>query len=97
VNQGFSVLTQPYLLLLNPDTILQTSLDKLRQACDLSRAAGAGGMLVDLEGNPQVGFMVRRFPTAGALALESILLNRAWPGNPVNRAYRCFGLDYSKL
>lgn len=96
VNQGFSVLKCPYVLIMNPDTILEGDLDALRAACDLPRAAGAGGRLVDVRGNPQVGFMVRRFPTPSALALESLLLNHAWPGNPVNRAYRCLGLDYSK-
>ena len=97
VNQGFSVLNCPYILLLNPDAIIQTSLEPLREACDLPYAAGAGGLLKDAQGNPQIGFMVRKFPTPWALVLESLLLNRVWPGNPVNRAYRGLGLDYSRL
>jgi len=97
VNQGFSVLNCPYILLLNPDAIIQTSLDPLRAACDLPRAAGAGGLLQDEQGNPQVGFMVRKFPTPAVLVLESLLLNRAWPRNPVNRAYRGLSLDYSRI
>jgi N-acetylglucosaminyl-diphospho-decaprenol L-rhamnosyltransferase len=96
-NQGFSVLTCPYILLLNPDAVIQTGLEPLRAACDLARAAGAGGLLRDGEGNPQVGFMVRKFPTPATLVLESLLLNRAWPGNPVNQAYRGLGLDYSRV
>jgi GT2 family glycosyltransferase len=36
--------------------------------------------------------MVRRLPTPAALILEALLLNRLWPGNPVNRRYR--GLDW---
>jgi GT2 family glycosyltransferase len=39
--------------------------------------------------------MVRTFPTSTALVLESLLLNRVWPDNPVNRKYRCLELDYS--
>jgi GT2 family glycosyltransferase len=39
--------------------------------------------------------MVRRLPTPAALALEALLLNRVWPGNPVNRRYRGLDLDYS--
>ena len=97
VNQGFSVLNCPYILLLNPDALLESSLDPLRRACDLPDAAGAGGLLKDVQGNPQVGFMVRTFPTPWALALEALLLNRAWPGNPVNRSYRGRTLDYSQL
>jgi N-acetylglucosaminyl-diphospho-decaprenol L-rhamnosyltransferase len=93
VNQGFLVLKATYVLLLNPDAVVQSSLKPLRDACDLPRTAGAGGQLLDCEGRPQVGFMVRRFPTPGALILEALLLNRAWPANPVNRRYRALDLD----
>jgi len=96
VNQGFSVLNCSYVLLLNPDTVLDSSLEGLRDACDLPHAAGASGMLVGLGGNPQIGFMFRRFPTPWVFALESLLLNRVWPRNPLNRVYRCFGADYRK-
>jgi N-acetylglucosaminyl-diphospho-decaprenol L-rhamnosyltransferase len=95
VNQGFAVLNSPYVLLLNPDAVIQTSLEPLREACDLRDSAGGGGKLVDPAGQPQTGFMVRGLPTATTLALEALLLNRIWPGNPVNRHYRCLDLDVS--
>jgi N-acetylglucosaminyl-diphospho-decaprenol L-rhamnosyltransferase len=95
VNQGFAVLKCPYVLLLNPDAVLVTGLKALREACDFYRAAGAGGLLLDTNGNPQVGFMVRRLPTPAALIMEALLLNRVCPGNPVNRNYRCLRLNYS--
>jgi GT2 family glycosyltransferase len=95
VNQGFAALTTPYVLLLNPDAVLQTGLEPLRAACKLPGAAGAGGLLLDSQGNPQTGFMVRRLPTAMSLGLEALLLNRIWPGNPLNRRYRGLDLDYS--
>lgn len=95
-NQGFSLLACRYVLLLNPDTVLQTQLEPLREACDLPRAAGASGILLSPDGSPQVGFMVRKFPTPAVLILEALLLNRVWPGNPLNRAYRGLTLDYSK-
>lgn len=97
VNQGFSALNRTYVLLLNPDTVLQTSLKALCEASALPGAAGAGGQLVGREGSPQVGFMVRKYPTPWVLALEALLLNRAWPGNPINTAYRGLHLDYSRL
>jgi N-acetylglucosaminyl-diphospho-decaprenol L-rhamnosyltransferase len=97
VNQGFAELNCPYILLLNPDAVLNSGLEPLREACDLPRAAGACGQLVDASGRPQVGFMVRKFPTPAALILESILLNRIWPSNPINAGYRCLDLDYSAL
>jgi GT2 family glycosyltransferase len=93
VNQGFAVLNCPYVLLLNPDAVIQSSLDPLREGCDLPGSAGAGGRLVDANGEMQVGFMLRSLPTPASLTLEVLLLNRLWPNNPVNRRYRCLGLD----
>jgi N-acetylglucosaminyl-diphospho-decaprenol L-rhamnosyltransferase len=97
VNQGFGVLNSTYVLLLNPDAVIQSSLEPLRQACDLPGVAGAGGKLLDASGRPQAGFMVRGLPTPTTLALEALLLNRIWPRNPVNRRYRCLDWDSSSL
>jgi N-acetylglucosaminyl-diphospho-decaprenol L-rhamnosyltransferase len=94
VNQGFAVLKSTYVLLLNPDAVLQSSVEPLCEACDLPGAAGAGGQLLDSAGQPQCGFMVRQLPTALTLVLEALLLNRVWPNNPVNCRYRAVGLDY---
>jgi len=96
VNQGFLVLKCPYILLLNPDAVIQTSLDPLREACDLPGSAGAGGHLVDALGRAQDGFMVRALPTVVSLTLEVLLLNRAWRNNPFNRRYRCLDWDSSR-
>ena len=95
-NQGFAVLTSPYILLLNPDSVLEGGLEALREACDLPGAAAAGGKLLNADGSPQIGFMVRRLPTALTLISESLLWNRIWPRGPVNRRYRALDLDYSK-
>ena len=95
VNQGAAVSSAPYLLLLNPDAVIRGSLEPLREACDLPQSGGAGGKLIGPDGRPQAGFMVRALPTPAALILESLLLNRIWPQNPVNRRYRCLGRDYS--
>jgi GT2 family glycosyltransferase len=94
VNQGFIVLQSTYVLLLNPDAVLKSDLGPLREASELPRAAGAGGRLLDPDGGPQVGFMARRLPTAAALSLEALLLNRIWPNNPVNKRYRGLALNY---
>jgi len=94
VNQGVRALSAPLLLLLNPDAIIQTSLEPLRRACLDSQTAAAGGMLLDERGEPQAGFMVRRFPTPAALCYEALGVNRVWPRNPVNWHYRCLELDY---
>lgn len=94
VNQGFTALKSPYILLLNPDAVLQTGIEALREACDLPHSAGAGGRLIDARGRPQIGFMVRAFPTPAALILEALVLNRICPSNPINRKYRALRLDY---
>jgi GT2 family glycosyltransferase len=96
VNQGFAVLNCTYILVLNPDAVLQTALEPLREACDLPLAAGAGGCLLDRDGQPQIGFMVRQLPTPLALILEALLLNRLCPNNKINRKYRGLGFDYRK-
>ena len=94
-NQGFRVLNCPYVSAAESRRRPAEGLDALREACDLQGAAAAGGRLVDSQGRPQEGFMVRAFPTPAALALEVLVLNRIWPDNPVNRRYRGMGLDYA--
>ncbi|MGD0497582.1 MAG: glycosyltransferase family 2 protein [Bryobacteraceae bacterium] len=96
VNQGISLLKTPFVLLLNPDAVIQGGIESLRAACDRPGAAGAGGLLLGNDGRPQVEFMVRALPTPAALILEACLLNRLWPGNPVNRRYRARALDTSR-
>jgi len=95
-NQGFALLSSELVLLLNPDAIVQTSLGPLEDACRQAEIGAAAGMLLGEDGKPQTGFMVRRFPTAATLALEALGLNRLWASNPVNRRYRCLGLDLSQ-
>lgn len=95
VNQGIRALDTPFVLLLNPDAHLQTSLDALIECCRQPEVAGAGGKLVGPDGFPQAGFAVRSLPSPAALICEVLLLNRLWPRNPVNWHYRCLGFDFS--
>jgi len=95
VNQGIRALEAPFVLLLNPDALLETSLDALVECCRRPGVAGAGGKLVDAAGQPQAGFAVRSLPTPAALICEVLLINRLWPRNPVNWHYRCLGFDFS--
>ena len=97
VNQGFAAVSCPYVLLLNPDAILQTGIEALEQGCELPDSAGACGRLIDPAGRLQRGFTVRRLPTVASLTLEVLLLTRIWPGNPVNRRYRYLDLDYGRV
>lgn len=93
VNQGVAATSSPFVLLLNPDCELLTGLGGLMDACRRDGVAGAGGMLVNPDGSPQVGFMARSFPTAWTLAFEALGLNRVWRANPVNRRFRLRRMD----
>jgi N-acetylglucosaminyl-diphospho-decaprenol L-rhamnosyltransferase len=93
VNQGIRALDTEVVLLLNPDTRLIGGVELLAKACAEPGVAAAGGRLEDSMGRPQRGFMVRRLPTAASLSFEILGFNRLWPGNPVNRRYRCLDLN----
>jgi GT2 family glycosyltransferase len=91
VNQGVRATTAPLILLLNPDTRLETSLESLIACFDDPKTSGAGGLLLGPDNQPQTGFMVRNLPTPVALAFEVLGINRLWPANPSNWHYRCLG------
>lgn len=92
-NQGIDAAASEFVLLLNPDAELLSGLDALVEECRKPGVAICGGALVDSDGRPQQGFMVRRLPTPATLIFEVLGINRIWRKNPVNRRYRCFDLD----
>lgn len=92
-NRGAGALDTELILLLNPDAVIVTPLDPLIEAFQAADVGAAGGRLVSPDGVVQLGFQVRRFPTVAALACEALGVNRLWPGNPVNRRYRCLDLN----
>jgi GT2 family glycosyltransferase len=95
VNQAARVAEGDVLVILNPDTIATAgSLDKLADTLRAETVGAAGGLLLSEGGQPQKGFIVRRFPTIGSMVAEVLLVNHAWPGNPWNVRYRCLDLDY---
>jgi N-acetylglucosaminyl-diphospho-decaprenol L-rhamnosyltransferase len=96
VNQGVAALDTELILLLNPDTELETGIDALEQACLRPSVGLAAGQLVDERGQVQAGFTLRRFPTPLTLVFEILGVNRMLPPNPVNRRYRCLDLDLSQ-
>jgi hypothetical protein len=91
VNQGIRATESEFLLLLNPDAQILTSVDALIEA---TRQYGlAAGRLVDATGETQAGFTIRRFPTPMTLILEMAGINRLWRRNPVNQRYRYLDRD----
>jgi hypothetical protein len=96
-NQGFRVLeSADFILLLNPDAVLQSDIEPLARCLDDPLTAIAAGALCQPTGVPQAGFTLRRFPTPAALAFENMGLNRIWPRNPINRRWRCLDVDLTK-
>jgi len=92
VNQGVREAGgNDFILLLNPDTELLTAIDSLAESTE--RYGLAAGRLVDANGNTQAGFTIRRFPTPISLVFELFGINRLWPSNSVNRAYRYLDRD----
>jgi N-acetylglucosaminyl-diphospho-decaprenol L-rhamnosyltransferase len=93
VNQGVRATTAPLILLLNPDTHLVRGLDALAARLETPGVGLAGGLLIDTNGNPQLGFMARNLPEPAVLIFEVLGINRIWPGNSLNWHYRCLSSD----
>lgn len=91
VNQGFRATDTELVLILNPDVRLEAPLAPLEAAA--LEYGLAGGALTDDHGQIQRGFTIRRFPCGTVLALELLGVNRIWPRNPWNRAYRYLDRD----
>lgn len=96
VNRAVREVEADCYLLLNPDTELVDDVGPLLAAIGEKGHSAAAGVLTDETGAPQKGFSFRRLPTAATLALEVLGINRIWPGNPVNRRYRCREADLRK-
>jgi N-acetylglucosaminyl-diphospho-decaprenol L-rhamnosyltransferase len=96
VNQGCSECETQLVLLLNPDTMLESDPKLLAAELTVPGVGAASGPLLNANGSPQDGFMVRRFPTALILAFEVLGLNRFFPSNRINRRWRCMDLDLSQ-
>ena len=94
VNRAARQASGDALLILNPDTICRSGLEPLEETLYGSeKIVAVAPRLVDSRGEFQRGFAIRRLPTRAALLFEILLLNRVFPGNPVNRRYRC--LDFN--
>lgn len=97
VNQGVRAASGDVLLILNPDAVAEkNAIDAILACFTTSGASAVGGALLESDGQPARGFVFRRIPTLTSLLFEVLLVNQAWPGNPVNRHYRCLDADYSK-
>ena len=70
VNQGVAATSAPFVLLLNPDCQLLSRVEGLVEACRPPDVAGAGGLLVNMDGSPQTGFFARSLRQRGRWYLK---------------------------
>jgi N-acetylglucosaminyl-diphospho-decaprenol L-rhamnosyltransferase len=96
VNQGIREITEDYILLLNPDAVIQSSLQPMLEVCSKPGTGAVGGKLVGSDHALQAGFTARNLPTPAVLLLEILMINRLWPANPANWHYRCYGFDHGQ-
>ncbi len=96
-NQAAREASGDVFLILNPDAIAEPgAVTALLQCIKVTQAGAAGGALLESDGQPARGFAFRRLATLVPLLCEVLLINQLWPGNPVNRRYRCLDADYSQ-
>jgi hypothetical protein len=93
VNQGVMATSAPLVLLLNPDVVFDHGLEALEAEFNDPQTGVAGGLLTDVAGNPQTGFMARNLPAPTALIFEVLGINAVFSANPVNWHYRCLGIS----
>lgn len=95
VNAGVRATASPWVLILNPDIELTASgiAHLVREGTADATIGAAGACLVDSAGSPQAGFAVRRFPTLGTLAVDLLLVDQVWPGNPSTARYLARDVD----
>ncbi len=97
VNHGARAAGSEVLLLLNPDAVAEPhAVDALLDCLATTDAAAVGGALLASDGGVAQGFVFRRLPMLAGLLCEVLLVNQMWPGNPVNRRYRCLDAETSK-
>lgn len=93
-NQAITESTGRYILLLNPDSLLQTPLSQIVAFADSHPDAGAiGGKILNPDGTLQ--YSCRAFPHPLAAIFRHTLFGRLWPKNPYVRDYLLADWDHN--
>ena len=96
-NQGAAASRGRYLLLLNPDTVLLSSVDGLVEFMDSNPKCGiVGGSVLNADGTSQP--TCRSFPSLTLLPFgRESPLTRLLPSNPWSRTFLCTEMGYEKV
>lgn len=94
-NRGVAETAGDYVLILNPDTVVEPGTAKaLSEALDRDPGlAAVGPRMENLDGTLYPS--VRRFPDLG-VAFGHAFLGLVWPGNPATRRYRMLDWDHER-
>jgi N-acetylglucosaminyl-diphospho-decaprenol L-rhamnosyltransferase len=94
-NRGVALTTGDYLLILNPDTVVEPGTVKaLAEALDRDAGLGlVGPRMENLDGTLYPS--VRRFPDL-AVAAGHAFVGLVWPSNPFTRRYRMLDWDHDR-
>jgi GT2 family glycosyltransferase len=95
-NQGIRACATAFILLLNPDTLLEHSeLQKLQKFMSSRPDVGAcGPRLVNVDGTLQPS--CRAFPTLGAMVCDELGLSRLFPHSRLLAGYRLSGWEHDE-
>ena len=97
VNAGVREAATPWVLVLNPDIVLTRAAVERMLAAGASPDIGAvGAQLVGPDGHAQPAYSLRRFPTLATWAVDLLLVDKLWPGNPASRRYLATDLDRTR-
>lgn len=95
-NQGIRACTTPFILLLNPDTLLERAeLQKLQEFMGSQPDVGAcGPRILNVDGTLQPS--CRAFPTLGAVVCDELGLSRLFPHSRRLASYRLSGWEHDE-
>lgn len=90
INQAIENIAADAVLILNPDVeISPQNIAALTRALDThANIAAVAPILTSRNGEPQIGFTARRFPTLAATLAELFFIHRLWPTNPWTTSYQ---------
>src|SRR5262249_41153775 len=98
-NDAVAASTGPLVLFLYPGLLAQQgAIERLMQQLDRHPEWGAViGRWTTAEGQLELGYNARRFPTFVGIVFDLFLINKLWPQNRITRTYKMHDFDHASL